>query len=289
MKVVGHLRRGPGEVVIERVAIADDAGLAAVGDPVQLVDWMVRTFALGQRIPLPVHAAGAETLEHTPLLAFSLFGHAAACAATSWNPSPPSRSLRAEGRVALAARNDDGAALRRLSADGESLDPPSPVGGLTPLCLAAIRGDVALTRLLLELGAAPGARDDRGMFALGHAVVHGAGLDVLQALVDGGTDLTGVNHDGFGLLHAAAESDRADVIPWLLARGLELETRTGRGHTALHIACALGKLDAIEALLAAGADALAPSPDGTAREIATHEQQAAVVERLSRSRRSTAR
>ena len=282
VKAVAHVRREAGELVVERLALADDAGLEAIGEPVQVFDWMVRTMALGQRLPLPVHAAGADTLERTPLLAFSMFGHHALCAARSWAPPPPTRPLRADGRVLLAARDHDEAALRRLAASGASLDPPSPTGGLTPLCLAAIVDDVALARLLLELGASANARDDRGMFALGYAIVHGAGLELMQVLLDGGTDRAGVNEDGFGLLHAAAESDRADVIPWLVARGVALEARTARGHTPLQIACALGKLAAVDALLAAGADPLATSPDGTARDIAAHEQQAAVVERLER-------
>lgn len=281
VKVVARVGRRPGEVTVERLAIADDAGLAAVGDPVAVFDWLVRTLALGQRLPLPVNAAGADTLARTPLVAFSLFGHAALCAARSWQPPPPSSPLRTDGRVLRAVREHDQAELRRLAAAGESLDPPSPIGGLTPLCLAAMRGDVELTRLLLELGADPDARDDRGMFALGYGVVHGAGLEVLQALVDGGSDRAAVNEDGFGLLHAAAEHDRGDVIPWLLACGVALEARTGRGHTPLQIACALGKLAAVEALLAAGADPRATSPDGTAADIAAREEQAAVVARLA--------
>lgn len=276
-----RIRRAPGEVTLERIGFHTDAELEHLGDPVRIVDWLVRTLALGQLLPLPVHADGARLLERTPTLAFSLFGHAAVCAATSWTPGPAPRPLRADGRVLLATRADDHVALRRLAAAGEPLDAPSPDAGLTALCVPAVRGDLALTNLLLELGADPNARDDRGMSPLGHAIVHGAGLPVLTALADAGADLSAVNVDGFGLLHAAAECGRGELVPWLLGRGVALEARTGRGHTALQLACALGTLDAVDALLAAGADPQATSPDGTAREIAVREQQSAVVARLA--------
>src|SRR5690606_38473014 len=176
-----------------------------------------------------------------------------------------------DGAVLRAVRDGDAAKVRALVEGGEAVDPPTTWAGHRPLAVVLVRGDLAMTRTLLELGADPGARDDRGNFPLGVGIVHGAPREALEALVAHGADPLAVNGDGFGALHAAAESGNADVVPWLLGLGLALEARTGRGHTALQVACGVGHLAAVKAIVEAGADLAASSPQGTALEIATAE------------------
>jgi ankyrin repeat protein len=175
--------------------------------------------------------------------------------------------------------------VRELCAAGELLDSPTTCLGYTALSVALVRGDVAMVRALLDLGADPCTRSDGGNFPLGHGIVHKASIDALEALVARGADVRAVNDDGFGALHAAAEVGHAAVVPWLLGKGVDVEARTGRRHTALQIACALGHVDAATALLDAGADAGAGPLGATVREIAEAEGKSDVVALLDRRAR----
>lgn len=282
VEVLASVRREKDELLVTGVRFTKDSGLGVFGDPISVFDWLVRTHALNQQLPLPVDSAGANLLEEVPLAVFSSFGNRAAFAAKHWDPPNPTQPLRADGRVMRAVQHEDYATLRKLSAAGESLVTPSPTCGFTPLILASINGDKKSLALLLELGADVNGEDDNGLFPLGHAIVHGHGIDVLSILTEAGADLEKSNEDGFGVLHAAAECDRADIIPWLIDIGVELEARTNNGHTALHIACGLGHLNAAKALLECGADPTIRAGDGDASAIARKEGNLKIVKLLVR-------
>jgi hypothetical protein len=282
VKAAGRAARDGADLVVERIDLADDS-LRAFGDPIQTFDWMIRTHALGQIAPLPVASEGAALLESAPLSVFSVFGHVAACAATGWWPPPQDRPLRSTGDITTALRADQAARVRQLAAAGASLDARSPVLGFTALHVAAVKGSVALAKLLLELGADPNVLADDDACALITAVVHRAPLEMLDLLARHGALATTVNADGFGIVHAIAENDHAEHLPWAVAHGLDLEARTRHGHTALHIAAALGHVATLRALLAAGAERAAKDPTGkTARDIALAEDKPASVEALDR-------
>jgi hypothetical protein len=278
-------RREGDELILTELRVRDDSGLETFGDLLEIIDWLIRTHALGQVLPLPVDEHGADLLERIPLTAMSPFGHMARCAARSWDPPPPEHPLRTDGRVMQAVRNEDLEQLRELAAAGESLDSPSPTQGFRPLGVAVLKNNPDLVRLLLELGADPNRGDDRGMVPLGRAIVHDGDQAMLDMLVAAGARTDAVNVDGFGLLHAVAETGRAELIPWMLAHGLELEARTRHGHTPLHIACALGHVEAAKGLLHAGADLHAEADGKDALTIATEQEQAEIVA-LLRSRSS---
>ncbi|HEY6177935.1 MAG TPA: ankyrin repeat domain-containing protein [Kofleriaceae bacterium] len=279
VSAVGRARRDGDEIVVERVERVDDT-LSMLGDSIEIFDWILRAHALGQQVPLPIAGDAVPMLEAEPLRAFSLFGHIATCAATSWSPPPPPRALRSTSDVVTAVRNEDEARVRALVAGGASLDARSAVAGYTALHVAAIRGSVAMTQLLLELGANPNVLADRGMCVLITAVAHRAPMEMLELLAKRSAVAT-PNAEGFGLLHAIAETDHAEYLAWGLARGLDLEGRTRHGHTPLHVAAALGHVAALRALLAAGADREAKDPHGrTARDIAIAENKPASVSEL---------
>ena len=276
---VGRTRRDGDDLVVERVDRLEDT-LRIFGDPVETFDWILRAHALGQELPLPIAKDAAGMLESVPLSVFGPFGHVATCAATSWAPPPPPRPLRTNGDAMIAVRNDDQARLRALVASGVSLDARSMVAGYTPLHLAAFKGSVPLTRLLLELGADPNVLADRAMCALIVAVVNRAPLEVLELLAGHGA-VAAPNVDGFGLVHAIAETDHVEYLAWAVARGLDLEARTRNGHTPLHIAAGLGHVEALRALLAAGADRAARDSEGkTPRDVAVAEDKPAAVAAL---------
>jgi hypothetical protein len=257
-------------LVIDELTTADN-GLGPFGEPVAMFDWLVRTHVLGQVLPLPIAEAELDVLAQVPLLMFGPFGRLAEFAASDFSPPPPIWPLRVFGVIVQAVQRGDASQVRALLAEGADPNVPSPVEGCTALHLAMSRGDVELMRALLAGGANPKLRTDRGMDPVGLGIFHGATPAILEELLAAGGLLDGVNLDGFGPLHAAAEANRPEIIPWLAGRGLALEARTARGLTPLHIACGLGHVDAARALLAAGADASAPSPLGSPREISEKE------------------
>jgi hypothetical protein len=279
---VGKTRRDKDQLVIERVDVADGT-LGWFGEPIPTFDWMLRAHALGQVLPLPVNEEGARLIEATPLEVFTVFGKVAVCAATSWAPPPPAKPLRSTTDLVVAVRLDRADLVAQLAAGGASLNARSAAGGFTPLHIAAMNGDLAFTKQLLDLGADPNVPADRNASVVVTALVHKAPVEVMKLLVARGADVSVANADGFGALHALAEMNRPDPLAWLLSLGLDLEARTKHGHTPLHIAAALGHVEALEALLDAGSDIGALTPSGqTARDIAKAEGKANTFDALVR-------
>lgn len=274
--------RGDRRLTIHQLRFTDASPLRTFGEPVAVFDWMLRTHAFQQLLPLPVDDDGAALLEATPLIAFSTFGNKALCAAKTWSPPPAPHPLRSDGAALVATRHSDLPRLRELAAAGHPIDAPSTFQGYTPLLVAAAKAEHALVEQLLQLGADPNRPADGGALPLLVAFVHDAELRTLQTLVEHGADPKAVNDDGFGALHAVAETDRIDPLAWFLELGLDLELRTNRGHTPLQIAAALGHTNALNALAQAGADLTATSPDGTARDIALAQNKPESVALLDR-------
>jgi len=279
---VAHGTRVGDRLVIEALTVVE-GGLGPFEDQPALFDWLVRTHALGQALPLPVSASELDVLAASPLLAFSIFGRMAELATNGFSAPAPGMPLRVFGAVLQAARRGDVAEVRRRLAAGAAPDVPSPVAGHAALHVAMVRGDVEVMRALLVAGAMPNLRTDRGMTPIGLGIVHGAPAPVLEELLAAGAALYVTNVDGFGLLHAAAETNRPEIVSWLVGRGLDVEFRTASGLAPLHIACGLGHANAARALIATGADPRSASPLGTPRDIAEKEGHAELARLLPSS------
>jgi hypothetical protein len=288
VEAVADVRRDGDTFVVERLRIAEASSLRGCSRLVDVFDWLLRVHIWEQRLPLPVDDAYAELLASAPLSGFGPFGKALFCASKSWAPPPVARPLRSDGEVIRAACHADLVALRHAVANGADINAPAIIG-YTALHVAIIKGDVVLFDELVRLGADPTAIADRGMHALGLAVVHRAPLALFERLAATGLDMTLANADGFNALHAAAECNAAAMVPWLVAHGLPLEARTVHGHTALHITYALGHAETAKALLIAGADIFATSPTGTPLELAIAEKRSALVSLLAARSRALGR
>lgn len=271
VEAIGSTRIEDGSLIIDSLRVRPDSVLQPLGELPAIVEWMLRSHALGQRIPLPVSDGGAAMLEQVPVVAFSTFGSVVFCAARTWKPPPAPKPLRSDGRLVVLARQRDHEGLKKAVADGDDVNAPATFAGYTPLHLAIVNGDTALLKHLLALGADVNHRADRGMFSLAFAVVHAAPPELFEELLAAGVELQAANDDGFNALHAAGETGNTWAVRWLHEHGLELEARTRRNNTPLQIACALGHLDAAKALVALGADVTASSPEGTALDIARRE------------------
>ena len=117
-------------------------------------------------------------------------------------------ALRADAtRAAQVLIDHPGFDVNGLNAAGES-----------PLMLAAIKGEVALGRRLIERGAR-------------------------------------IDLPGWTPLHYAASGPTSELLALLLERGAQIDAQAPNGSTALMMAARYGSFDSVELLLARGADA----------------------------------
>ena len=95
--------------------------------------------------------------------------------------------------------------------------------GRTALMYCAVRGDAACTRVLLEAGAAPDARDATGCTAL----LRASDVGVVAALLDAGADPNATNFRGITPLACAIAQNNGAGLDLLLRRGASPHTDTG--------------------------------------------------------------
>jgi len=211
-------------------------------------------------------------------------------------------------RITWLLQPDGSAAFPDLAAFDASFKIADPKQLDRLLLAATARGDAALMRRLLAMGAnanTSSSTDSRP--ALVYAVINGD-ADILALLLEAGADLAGAGDDGWNALHVAAKLGRMDLVETLLAAGADTQTRTSSGNDALRIALAsprqnldlirflrqntgttdtlaiaarVGDVTAIRSLLAAGANVDRRHDGGqTALEVAAASGQADAVRAL---------
>jgi ankyrin repeat protein len=146
-----------------------------------------------------------------------------------------------------ALRRGDRRTFERVLAGNAAAARAPGSGGITPLMYAALYGDTASTRLLLERGADPHARNDAGATALMWAV---DSLDITRLLLDRGADPNVRSADGrTAVLLAAGRAGASDVVKALLDGGATLQNQP-----VLVPAADAGDAATIRLLLERGAD-----------------------------------
>jgi ankyrin repeat protein len=157
-----------------------------------------------------------------------------------------------------SALGDLGRVRQLLDAAPEAVGSFAP-DGFFPLALAAFFGHREIVRALLEHGAPVGlaARNPRRITAL-HAAVARHDADIVELLLDHGADPDARQERGYAPLHEAAAAGDETIARMLLEHGARLDARTDEGKTPLDLADERGQgrmLEWLEILGRGGGDA----------------------------------
>lgn len=161
-------------------------------------------------------------------------------------------STPTEKAVIAAVYDNDTAALQRLLQTGA--DPNArDEKGRSAAMLAASSDLILLLRILIGAGADLQRQDARGCTVLDYAIVQNH-LDVVRMLLEAGVDPNVENGAGFTALCFAAGENRLDALRMLLEAGADPNARCRVGNFALSSAAVSNQVDALRMLLEAGAD-----------------------------------
>ena len=175
-----------------------------------------------------------------------------ACAAVALAAEAP------ESPVADAAMRGDPAAVRALIQGGADVNAPQG-DGMTALHWAADRGSVDIARALLRAGAAVDPTTRNGAYTPLHLAGRRGHAELLRLLLESGSDHAARTQSGAATaLHLAAASGSAAAAVVLLEHGADPNVRESEwGQTPLIFATALGRVDVMKVLMAHGADVAA--------------------------------
>lgn len=124
--------------------------------------------------------------------------------------------------------------------------------GMSPLMLAALRGERALVEELLASGANPNHVNDDEHHALWFACVHGD-PERVSLLIAHGANVDNQNVNGATCAIYAASTGKLDVLKRLVEGGADLDRKTSGGYTALDSASTLPVLKYLRRVTAAAA------------------------------------
>lgn len=134
--------------------------------------------------------------------------------------------------------------------------------GLSALHFAAFSGDIAVTTLLLDHGAALDARARNGFRNTPLQVALLTGSEgTARVLLDRGADPLVRQEFGFAPIHAAALLGRRDLVDLLLDKGADIDSRANDGRNAISEALRGGHPELADYLRAKGAKEAAITAD----------------------------
>jgi len=139
-----------------------------------------------------------------------------------------------------------------VAATGGTITANSPSLHLHHAITASIR-DLAIVEALLDGGADVNGLDRRGVTALRYAVARHVDDSFVRFLLERGATVER-GEGAWGALHEAAWAGRIDLMTLLLEHGADLNATTSDGRTALTLAAFSQKPEALAFLLERGAD-----------------------------------
>lgn len=173
--------------------------------------------------------------------------------------------IRTSGATGLhGAADGDHPEITRILLDAGA-DPNARDDRLeTPLMEAAKNASISVIPVLVASGASTDLKTEEGETALQMAARKG-NVEAVQALVDANATVAARSDNGWTPLHAAAYSGHTDVIKVLLENGVPVNVRDNEGRTPLFVVSDSWEEDALsdmQMLLDAGADPNAATEDG---------------------------
>jgi uncharacterized protein len=173
--------------------------------------------------------------------------------AVLWSAAP--RAGAGASAVADAAMRGDAAAVRTLLQQHADVNAPQG-DGMTALHWAAAQGDAALAAALLKAGASPAAGTRVGRHTPLHLAAKEGRAAIVRLLVDAKADVNALTTTGAAPLHFASSSGSREAVAILLAAGADPNAREPQwGQTPLMFAAGAGRTDVVRELMAHGADA----------------------------------
>jgi len=177
--------------------------------------------------------------------------------------------------VAEAAMKGDLATVKKLVQQGANVN-LAQGDGMTALHWAAERGDLAMTETLLRARASVKATTRIGGYTPLHVATKSGSAAVVRALLNAGADANALTLSGATPLHFAAAAGGGDAIAALVERGAKPNTPEAEwGQTPLIFAAEYNRPDAVKALLKSGADPKLRSTAMNLTEQTAKEQAAA--------------
>ncbi|KAI1887927.1 hypothetical protein AGOR_G00195520 [Albula goreensis] len=158
----------------------------------------------------------------------------------------------------IAARKDDTKAAALLLQNDHNADVQSKMmvnrttengkSGFTPLHIAAHYGNVNVSTLLLNRGAAVNFTARNGITPL-HVASKRGNSSMVRLLLDRGAQIDAKTRDGLTPLHCAARSGHDQTVELLLERGAPLLARTKNGLSPLHMSAQGDHVECMKHLL----------------------------------------
>lgn len=159
----------------------------------------------------------------------------------------------------------------------DPVNEPDRNGSTTALHIAAQRGYVAMSQLLLNKEAHIDARDRLEMTAL-HVAVKGGHLAVVRLLLDRGASTEAKNSYEETPLHCAAQGGNIAIVRLLLHRGVSIDAKNSFQKTSLYLATQNGHSTVVGLLLDRGASTEAKDlSEETPLHLAAQKEYNAVV------------
>ena len=193
-----------------------------------------------------------STYTRSPSFAGSVIGSCLAILLAVAGPALASPA--ADAPLADAAMHGDIAAVRSLLEQSANVNAPQG-DGTTALHWAAHRDDPEIARLLVQAGANLNAKTRLGDLTPLLLAAKNGNTTLIEILLEAGTDANNADANGTTPLMYSAGSGKADAVEVLLESGAEVNAAdTTNGQTALMFAAAQGRADVVGILAAGGAD-----------------------------------
>ncbi|XP_036068929.1 ankyrin-2 isoform X4 [Oryzias melastigma] len=158
----------------------------------------------------------------------------------------------------IAARKDDTKSAALLLQNDHNADVQSKMmvnrttengkSGFTPLHIAAHYGNVNVSTLLLNRGAAVDFTARNGITPL-HVASKRGNTNMVALLLDRGAQIDAKTRDGLTPLHCAARSGHDPAVEILLERGAPILARTKNGLSPLHMSAQGDHIECVKLLL----------------------------------------